>query len=293
MSTRRSGRRLADTQLPEEELRRELSVSIPFGQQSRYDAALSHHNTINPPPHMVIAERFVVARVACRMLPRCTAMPLRRLSLLTPCHLTRRSRSEWAPCGCCCVMTDHTRAHLPPPLSLSLSIHQVGAKTCLQGGSWDASWVCQPITISNIVCGHVGTLAFTSPTYSVQEDAGYVRLTVSRSGGGHKSTSVECVFPLSALCSVLCSVPHTHTRYTRYSFEHKTSSDSDVTATAFYTTVQRIVFDANVITASFLITINDDLFLENDEQVSHNQSTHHDLTTPHAHITFTHHCSLF
>lgn len=171
-STRRSSRRLRDTELPLEEFERQLSYVIPFGSQSQY--AFEE------------AEPFDT---------------------------------------------------LDPSSSL-----KVNAQACEQGLSWDDSWVCKPQTISNIVCGHVGTLAFTSPSYSVQEDAGHIRLTVTRSGGGFKSTSVE------------------------YSFEHKTSSDSDVTATAFYTTVQRLLFEDNVVSATFLITVNDDLFLENDEE---------------------------
>jgi len=171
-STRRSSRRLRDTELPLEEFQRQLSYAIPFGSQSQY--AFEE------------AEPFDT---------------------------------------------------LDPSSSLKVS-----AQACEQGLSWDDSWVCSPQTISNIVCGHVGTLAFTSPTYSVQEDAGFIRLTVTRSGGGFLSTSVE------------------------YSFEHKTSSDSDVTATAFYTTVQRLLFEDNVVSATFLITVNDDLYLENDEE---------------------------
>lgn len=171
-STRRSGRRLRDTQLPLEEFERQLSYAIPFGSKSQY--AFEE------------AEPFDT---------------------------------------------------LDPSSSL-----KVKAQACEQGLSFDDTWVCKPQTISNIVCGHVGTLAFTSPTYSVQEDAGYIRLTVTRSGGGFRHTSVE------------------------YSFEHKTSSDSDVTATAFYTTVQRLLFEENVVSATFLITVNDDLFLENDEE---------------------------
>ena len=171
-STRRSSRRLRDTELPLEEFQRQLATTIPFGSQSQY--------------------AFEEAE------PFDTLVPSANL--------------------------------------------KVKAQACEQGLSWDDTWVCKPQAISNIVCGHVGTLAFTSPTYSVQEDAGHIRLTVTRSGGGYLSTSVE------------------------YSFEHKTSSDSDVTATAFYTTVQRLIFDDNVVSATFLITVNDDLFLENDEE---------------------------
>ena len=48
----------------------------------------------------------------------------------------------------------------------------------------DASNLCIHAKISHVVCGHHGSLTFSSPEYEILESAGTIRMTVKRSGGG-------------------------------------------------------------------------------------------------------------
>ena len=171
-STRRSGAAHGSMPLPGDELRRNLSYSLPFGSQdpSYYDEAEVY---------------FVVDQ-----------------------ELT--------------------------PLNAS-------TVACDQGFDLDASVSCRPLPTSHVVCGNYGSIYFESPYYEVVEDAGFVRVSVLRSGGGVGTVSVQ------------------------YHIEHLTTDNGDVTPTAFYTTSQVIEFGPGVIRKSFLVTLNDDRLLEEDE----------------------------
>ena len=99
----------------------------------------------------------------------------------------------------------------------------------------DESVTCVPYNLtSHILCGNHGTVAFESPEYAVKEDSQHVRLTLQRSGGGVGEVSVA------------------------YSLYPITAGYEDVTATAYYTGNQTVVFHPGQIRASFLVTINDD-----------------------------------
>lgn len=112
-------------------------------------------------------------------------------------------------------------------------LHQSSIQ-CDQGTTGDASFSCSPIEISNVVCGHRGVFSFTSPEYQVSENAGYIRITVRRSGGGVGKADVS------------------------YGIDHITTDDSDVTPTAYYSDTQRLSFLDHEVQKSFLLTINDD-----------------------------------
>jgi hypothetical protein len=64
------------------------------------------------------------------------------------------------------------------PLSnLSVACHQGFLKE-------DAEWNCYSWPVSHRVCGHPGVFAFSSLTYSINEQDTSIRITVTRSGGG-------------------------------------------------------------------------------------------------------------
>lgn len=112
------------------------------------------------------------------------------------------------------------------------------AVSCAQGLYFNATWSCSPTPISHVVCGHAGVFAFTYPNYVVAETIGFLRLSVRRSGGG--------AFPASV----------------RYSLIHINTTNSDVSATAPYTSSQTLLFDTGIIEMSFLVTIFDNPFAE-------------------------------
>jgi len=116
------------------------------------------------------------------------------------------------------------------------------AISCDQGWSNDMQWNCTTKTISHQVCGHFGTVSLSSPEYEVWENAGTIRVTVNRSGGGVGEISV------------------------RYGIHHLTTSDHDLTSTNFYTTDQKVVFSPGEVQKSFLVTINDDREVEGNER---------------------------
>jgi len=124
------------------------------------------------------------------------------------------------------------------------------AVTCDQGLDLDTSVSCRPTPTSHVVCGNYGTVYFESPYYEATEAAGFVRISILRSGGGVGTVSV------------------------RYHIEHLSTDDSDITPTAFYTTSQVIEFGPGQIQQSFLITLNDDRVLEGDECFSISLSVH-------------------
>jgi hypothetical protein len=92
--------------------------------------------------------------------------------------------------------------------------------TCSQGLSNDAAWTCESYPASHIVCGHYGVFQLSYANYVVNENEPYIRLSVKRSGGGYGDVQIN------------------------YFIKHFTTNDSDVSATAPYTTSQRLMFDA-------------------------------------------------
>ena len=115
-------------------------------------------------------------------------------------------------------------------------------KACHQGIYGDTDWTCESAPLSHQVCGHSGTITFSSSTYQVTEgNDDFIRITVERTGGGMGEVSVK------------------------YDLEHLTTDDSDVHPTAYYTSVQELVFEESVVKKSFLLTINDDSEFEGEE----------------------------
>jgi hypothetical protein len=115
------------------------------------------------------------------------------------------------------------------------------ALSCRQGDANDASWNCTKFTVSHIVCGHYGVFTFTYPNYEIAENAGFIRMTVRRTGGGYGNATVT------------------------YNIKHYSTNDSDLSATAYYTTSQQLDFSEGVIERSFLISILDDNIVEPNE----------------------------
>jgi len=113
--------------------------------------------------------------------------------------------------------------------------------TCAQGYNNDESWSCSTFTTSHIVCGHFGVFSFVYPNYIVSENSTNIRMQVRRTGGGHGDVTIN------------------------YYVKHYTTNDSDLVATAPYTTIQRLDFEDGVIERSFLVTILDDNIVEEDE----------------------------
>lgn len=93
------------------------------------------------------------------------------------------------------------------------------AITCAQGLHDDESWDCDKFNTSHIVCGHFGVFTFVYPNYAIAETNTSIRMQVRRTGGGHGHVFIN------------------------YYIRHFTTNDSDVIATAPYTTVQRLSFE--------------------------------------------------
>jgi hypothetical protein len=93
------------------------------------------------------------------------------------------------------------------------------ATRCDQGINMDEEWTCEKKPASHIVCGHKGVFTLKYPNFRVSETSQYIRMVVSRSGGGYGSVSIN------------------------YFIRHITTNDSDVTATAPYTTSQTLLFE--------------------------------------------------
>lgn len=115
------------------------------------------------------------------------------------------------------------------------------ATSCIQGLNNDDSWTCTKKNATHRVCGHYGVFKFEYPNYIVPEKQKYIRLTVSRSGGGLGYVNIT------------------------YYIKHFTTNDSDLSATAPYTTTQRLSFTPGVVERSFQIAIQDDNIVESDE----------------------------
>ena len=119
---------------------------------------------------------------------------------------------------------------------------KAAAKKCEQGKDFDESWNCNTVDITHKVCGHRGTVTWKSPTYLIKESAGYIPVTLVRTGGGFGSFEVS------------------------YALVHEATNRSDVTPTAAYTTEQTIYFEEGVIEKTFRIMIHDDRDYEGDER---------------------------
>ncbi len=91
--------------------------------------------------------------------------------------------------------------------------------TCSQGLQADDSWKCSSFSQSHVVCGHYGVFTFLYPNYAISESAKYVRMYVQRSGGGYGNVTIN------------------------YNIYHYTTNNSDLVATAPYTTVQQLIFE--------------------------------------------------
>ena len=119
-------------------------------------------------------------------------------------------------------------------------------KRCDQGQMGSSAWNCSSIInnvnpAKHVVCGHEGTLSWSSSSYVVAEAARNVRLIVQRTGGGVGSVSV------------------------RYVLHHITTESDDLSPTAPYTLSTILQFEAGVTEISFLLTVHDDRFFEGDE----------------------------
>ena len=113
--------------------------------------------------------------------------------------------------------------------------------TCDQGLNNDEFWSCRDYPESHVVCGHYGIFSFRYPNFVVNETTSNIRMYVSRSGGGYGNVTIN------------------------YFIKHFTTNDSDLIATAAYTTSQTLNFEDGVIERSFLITILDDNIVEENE----------------------------
>jgi hypothetical protein len=253
LSVRRSGRRRGDPGLPLDERAREISIGVPFGTQ-RTEAFAE-------------AEAFRVIGTG-----------------------TSESRGQGSA-----ELVSEARACAQGHDSIRLIGAMGGAiarTVCPRAFCRDARWQCWPApphVVSHRVCGHEGTLRWSSPTYAVDESAREVRLTVLRSGGGVGEVEVDYEIRLlergwgggsarldaadaesSAAAKKALSAagnpdseaswPHTQ----RFAFGAATWDD--LTATATYTGSQHLVFPDGVVSLSFVVAINDDRLSEGDER---------------------------
>ncbi len=115
------------------------------------------------------------------------------------------------------------------------------AMSCEQGLSNDESWQCEPFLVTHKVCGHFGVFQFLYPNFVIDETAKSISMTVRRTGGGYGSVMIN------------------------YFIKHFTTDDSDLVATAAYTTSQSLQFDDGVIQRTFKISILDDNIVEENE----------------------------
>lgn len=113
--------------------------------------------------------------------------------------------------------------------------------SCAQGQDLTADWVCTPSAATHVVCGHNGIFTFTYPNYEVLETDLFFRVSVRRTGGGVGNISIS------------------------YFINHLTTNESDIAATAPFTTIQQLVFEPGVVERTFLVGILDDNEVEENE----------------------------
>ena len=114
--------------------------------------------------------------------------------------------------------------------------------SCAQGLVFDTQFHCSPVVSTYRYCGHFGTISFNSPEYSVGESSRNLSVTVQRTGGGVGEVSCDYAFIYDS-----------------------DASTADVTATAQYTSSQRLTFPPGVIRLQFFITIHGDVDREMNE----------------------------
>ena len=114
--------------------------------------------------------------------------------------------------------------------------------SCAQGLEFDTQFHCTPVTSTFRYCGHFGTISFNSPEYSVGESSRNLSVTVQRTGGGVGEVSCDYAFIYDS-----------------------DASTADVTATAQYTSSQRLTFPPGVVRLQFFITIHGDVDREMNE----------------------------
>ncbi len=163
LSIHRSGRRPQDPPLPIDELRRELSITVPFGSQQDdafYDA--EHYFLVDDPALVPLNESAV------------------------ECHQGLNSVSIQRWCSSCDIV----------------NITEIFQRwyTCFVFMTKDDSITCIPFNLtSHIMCGNHGTITFESPEYAVREDEKQIRLTIQRSGGGVGEVAVSySIYPITA-----------------------------------------------------------------------------------------------
>eukprot|EP00940_MAST-03C_sp_MAST-3C-sp2_P000652 g652.t1 len=142
-------------------------------------------------------------------------------------------------------------------------------------GRFHSWWQCESTSsrVSNVVCGHVGTLQFSSPTYEVREDALKIPITVERTGGGYGSVSVG--FGLKHVSTNDDDVSLTEIGWISEAFhieDASTLSSSDENDHTQYpadgslsSITRRLHFEPGVVKITFHISIVDDIVLEGDE----------------------------
>ena len=135
-------------------------------------------------------------------------------------------------------------ARLPPTQLLNSS-----ALACEQGLDGDDTWRCAHVRQSHVVCGHPGTLSFSSPTYVVLESDRYVAVTVRRSGGGLGRVAV------------------------RIGLTHVTTDDSDISLRAQYSGATLLVFEEGVVALTLRVTVHDDLLIEPEGEAARSNFT--------------------
>lgn len=103
--------------------------------------------------------------------------------------------------------------------------------SCAQGYNNDETWNCDRFNTSHKVCGHFGVFTFVYPNYEISETSTSIRMQVRRTGGGYGHVNIN------------------------YYIKHFTTNDSDVIATAPYTTVQRLSFEDGMCSALYVTAL--------------------------------------
>jgi len=116
-------------------------------------------------------------------------------------------------------------------------------KICEQDWGDHYSWNCsspaqEPV---QVLCGHEGSISWSSSQYVVAEGATSVRLAVKRSGGGVGVVSVH------------------------YVLHHLTTGESDLTNSPLYSSSANLNFRHGVTELSFVLSVHDDRDFEGDE----------------------------
>ncbi len=283
-SVRRSGRRDEDPPLPFDEYTRQLSRALPFGTQSPYafeeaetfylktdirqldqagvnlagtawrqsslytvnttEGAKDPYTLGQPPPPLLYRdghyEEYITSFNVRRGFASDGSLPPATQAALDAVRLAEAAGQDEST-------VEQLREAVPWYHNLTATYQGIAllsdeSTACGQGTQADASWLCAPIQVSHLICGHPGTIQWTSPTFFVREDQPYFRVAVFRSGGGLGRVTV------------------------RYDITHLTTDASDVTPVAPFTASQTLIFEEGIIMLSFIVTINDDQAVEENEE---------------------------